>query len=77
MDITPGNNKGTYFYAGRNDLSALHELACRIIQYPENKNDVFVFKCDEVFKEVLNCYHAGFRKEGAHRYNYKMKNNMV
>ena len=55
-----------------NDLDALHNLSCEIIQHLEDKDDVFIPKYEEVFKEVLERYHDDFRKEGAHSYDYKM-----
>jgi len=72
LNVSPGTIKGTKFYAGQNDLSALHELTCEIIQHLENKDDVFIPKYDEIFKEVLARYQADFRKEGAHSYEYKL-----
>ncbi len=72
LNVSPGNIKGTNFYAGQNDLAILHDLSCEIIQHMENKDDVFIPKYDEVFKEVLQRYHNDFRKEGAHSYDYKL-----
>ncbi len=72
LNVSPGTIKGTNFYAGQNDLSALHELTCEIIQHLENKDDIFIPNYEEVFKEVLSRYHADFRKEGKHSYDYKM-----
>lgn len=72
LNVSPGSIKGTSFYAGQNDLSALHGLTCDIIQHLEAKDDVFIPKYKEVFKEVLARYHADFRKEGEHSYDYKM-----
>ena len=72
LNVSPGSIKGTSFYAGENDLSALHGLACEILQNLEAKNDVFIPKYEEVFKEVLKRYHDDFRKEGAHSYEYKV-----
>lgn len=71
LNVSPGTIKGTSFYSGQNDLSALHELTCEIIQHLEDKDDVFIPKYEEVFKEVLVRYHADFRKEGEHSYDYK------
>jgi short-subunit dehydrogenase len=72
LNVSPGSIKGTSFYAGQNDLGILHDLSCEIIQHMENKDDVFIPKYDEVFKEVLQRYHNDFRKEGAHSYDYKL-----
>jgi len=51
------------FYAGQNDLYALHDLTFEIINHLEAKDDIFIPKYEEAFKEVLNRYHDDFRKE--------------
>ena len=75
LNVSPGSIKGTNFYAGENDLSALHALTCEILQHLEAKDDVFIPKYEEVFKEVLKRYYDDFRKEGAHSYDYKAVTN--
>lgn len=72
LNVSPGSIKGTQFYAGENDLYALQDLTREILQHLETKDDVFIPKYDEVFKEVLARYHDDFRKEGAHSYEYKL-----
>lgn len=72
LNVSPGSIKGTSFYKGENDLSALHELTNEILEHLAAKDDLFIPKYDEVFKEVLERYHVDFRKEGAHSYDYKM-----
>jgi len=72
LNVSPGTIKGTSFYGKETDLKALHDLSCDIICHLEAKDDVFIPKYEEVFKEVLERYHNDFRKEGAHSYEYKM-----
>lgn len=72
LNVSPGTIKGTGFYAGKTDLDTLHDLTSDILSHLEAKDDVFIPKYEEVFKEVLNRYHNDFRKEGAHSYDYKM-----
>lgn len=72
LNVSPGTIKGTSFYGKENDLEALHDLSCEIIQHLEVKDDVFIPKYDEVFKEVMQRYHDDFRKEGEHSYDYKL-----
>ena len=72
LNVSPGTIKGTSFYGKENDLDSLQNLSYEIIQHLEAKDDVFIPKYDEVFKEVLERYHNDFRKEGAHSYEYKM-----
>ena len=71
LNVSPGTIKGTGFYAGKTDLDALYELTSDILSHLEAKNDVFIPKYEDVFKEVLQRYHDDFRKEGSHSYEYK------
>ena len=75
LNVSPGSIKGTNFYKGKNDLSALQGLTQEILMHLENKDDVFIPKYEEVFKEVLARYHSDFRKEGARSYEYKAQSN--
>ena len=72
LNVSPGTVKGTSFYGKPNDLSQLQGLAKEIIQHLEAKDDVFIPKYDEIFKEVLQHYNEDFRKEGEHSYEYKL-----
>lgn len=72
LNVSPGSIKGTAFYSGQNDLSALRELTSDILKHLEAKDDVFIPRYEEVFKEVLARYHDDFRKEGARSYDYKL-----
>lgn len=73
LNVSPGIIKGSAFYGKDNDLGALHDLTCEIIKHLEAKDDLFIPKYEEVFKEVLQRYHDDFRKEGAHSYEYKLE----
>ena len=75
LNVSPGSIKGTRFYAGENNLAALHGLTCEILRHLEAKDDLYIPKYEEVFKEVLERYHNDFRKEGEHSYEYKMNSN--
>ena len=73
LNVSPGSIKGTSFNGGATDLSETEELAADIIQHIEEKDDLFIPKYDEVFHEVLERYHADFREEGRHSYDYKLQ----
>lgn len=73
LNVSPGSIKGTSFTGGKTDLSLTESLAREIIFHLENKDDLFIPQYDEVYKEVLGRYHADFRKEGCHSYDYKLK----
>lgn len=74
LNVSPGTVKGSSFYGAQSNLETLHDLSCEIIKHLERKDDLYIPLYNEVFKEVLQRYHDDFRKEGAHSYDYKMKN---
>lgn len=77
LNVSPGSIKGTSFNAGKTDLSLTSDLARAIIEHLEAKDDLFIPLYDEVFKTVLERYHADFRKEGAHSYDYKVESGRI
>ena len=77
LNVSPGSIKGTSFNQGKTDLSLTESLAKDIIHNIEIKNDLFIPQYDEIFKDVLERYHADFRKEGAHSYEYKLNSNRI
>lgn len=72
LNVSPGSIKGTSFNQGETDLNLTHSLACQIVEQLEKKNDLFIPQYEEVFKHVLERYHADFREEGRHSYDYKL-----
>lgn len=77
LNVSPGSIKGTNFENGKTDLSMTSELSCDIISHLEKKDDLFIPKYEEVYKEVLRRYHEDFRKEGAHSYDYKVESRRI
>ena len=73
LNVSPGSIKGTSFNGGSTDLSETEQLAAEIIAHIEAKDDLFIPRYDEVFHEVLERYHADFRAEGRHSYDYKLQ----
>ena len=41
------------------------------------KDDLFIPKYEEVYKNVLQRYQQDFRKEGRHSYDYKLKSGRI
>lgn len=72
LNVSPGTIKGSSFYGKENNLDELRGVTCDIIRHLEAKDDLFIPKYEDVFKEVLQRYHDDFRKEGAHSYEYKL-----
>ena len=71
LDVSPGSFKGSRFYGGQNDLEALDSLAGEIIDHLLGGNTLFIPQYDEVYKGVLDRYHADPHKYGAESYRYK------
>ncbi len=77
LNVCPGTLKGTSFTAGKTDLSVTAPMANAIIEHLEAKDDLFIPQYDEIFKNVLERYHADFRTEGEHSYDYKLNSGRV
>lgn len=77
LNISPGSIKGTSFNQEQTDLSMTAPLAIEIVKNLEKKNDLFIPQYEEVFRNVLERYHADFRAEGIHSYEYKEKSGRV
>lgn len=77
LNISPGSIAGTSFTGGKTELSMTESLANAIILHLEAKDDLFIPQYEEVFKYVLERYHADFRTEGDHSYDYKLNSGRV
>ena len=77
LNVSPGSIKGTGFNQGKTDLSQPEGLAKEIINHLEAKDDLFIPKYEEVFKNVLERYHRDFRAEGLHSYEYKLNSGRI
>lgn len=77
LNISPGSLKGTSFTSGKTDLNVTAPMADAIIDHLEAKDDLFIPQHDEIFKNVLERYHADFRAEGEHSYDYKLNSGRV
>ena len=73
LNVSPGSIRGTSFNNGETDLSLTIPLANEIIARMLGQEDLFIPMYNEIFKEVLERYHADFREEGRHSYEYKLK----
>lgn len=77
LNVSPGSLKGTSFTAAKTDLALTAPIARAIIEHLEAKEDLFIPQYDDVFKNVLERYHADFRAEGEHSYDYKLNSRRV
>ena len=58
-------------------MSLTQPLAQEIISHIEHQDDLFIPQYEEIFRGVLERYHADFRKEGLHSYDYKLNSGRV
>jgi short-subunit dehydrogenase len=77
LNVSPGSIKGTSFNLGETDLSQTKSLANEIIIHLKKKDDLFIPKYEEIFKEVLTRYQRDFREEGRHSYDYKLNSGRI
>lgn len=77
LNVSPGSIAGTSFNNGKTDLTTTRPMAQEIISHMENHDDLFIPKYDEVFRVVLERYHADFRAEGRHSYEYKLNSDRI
>ena len=77
LNVSPGSIKGTSFNNGNTNLEQIRPLALQIINYLEWKDDLFIPQYEEIYKGVLERYHADFRGEGRHSYEYKLQSGRV
>lgn len=74
LNVSPGSIKGTHFNGStQNNLDTTLPLAREIVDHLLKKDDLFIPQYEEVYAHVLERYHADFRKEGLHSYEYKEK----
>ena len=52
-------------------------MANDIISHLEAKDDLFIPQFHDIFKNVLERYHADYRAEGEHSYDYKLNSGRV
>lgn len=71
LNVSPGSIKGTKFYGRANDLTLLAELADLIVGNLESKKELLIPSYDEVYKGVLERYHADAHTFGLSSYEYK------
>ena len=77
LNVSPGSIKGTGFNQGATELELIEGLATEIISHLDARDDLFIPQYEEIFKNVLERYHADFREEGRHSYDYKLNSGRV
>ena len=73
LNVSPGSIKGTRFNGGSNDLSLTENLAFQITTRLLNHETLYIPEYEEVYKGVIDRYHADAREYGLHSYQYKQQ----
>ena len=74
LNVAPGSIQGTRFNGGSNDLQQTEVLAQEIIAKMFQREKLFIPQYEEVFKRVLNDYHADAHQFGLKSFDYKINN---
>lgn len=77
LNVSPDSLEGTSFTAGKTDLSVTAPMANTIIEKLEAKDDLFIPRYDEIYKEVLCRYQFDSWAEGEHSYDYKLNSGRI
>ena len=77
LNVSPGSIAGTSFNQAKTNLAVTTPLAQEIISHLKNRDDLFIPRYEEVFRNVLERYQADFRAEGRHSYEYKLNSGRV
>lgn len=71
LEVSPGSLKGTSFTGGITNPRENIELAQQIIRLTNDRKTLFIPQYDEVFKQVIERYHADAHAFGVESYYYK------
>ncbi len=77
LDVSPGSIKGTRFNGGENQPEQTADLADQIVTRMLGRETLFIPEYDEIYKNVLDRYHADPHGYGMHSYNYKKDSGRV
>lgn len=71
LEVSPGSLKGTGFTGGMSKPELTKDLATEIIERTKKRERLFIPQYEEVFKGVVERYHADAHKFGVESYWYK------
>ena len=77
LNVAPGMIPGTGFYGAQDDPAQTMELARQIIDAMLAREDRFIPKYDEVYRGVLERYHADPARFGVESYRYKQNSGRI
>lgn len=73
LDVSPGSLKGTNFNGKGNDLDQVSQVARQIIDNMYARQTLYIPQYEEIYKGVLERYHADPMRYGVESYDYKLK----
>lgn len=71
LEVSPGKIEGTRFYGKANDPNLTRELAQQIIIKSEDRELLYIPQYEEIYRNVIERYHADPHKFGIDSYKYK------
>lgn len=77
LDVSPGSIQGTRFNGGENQPDLTANLAGQITDRLLQRQTLFIPQYEEVYKGVLDRYHADPHEYGMHSYSYKKQSGRV
>lgn len=77
LNVSPASIPGTKFNGGSNEPSMVQNLGNEIVERLFAKDELFIPKYKETFKEVLARYYKDPHEYGIYSFDYKMKSGRV
>ena len=77
LDVSPGSLKGTNFNGRGNDITQLEFITGEVLKRMYNRQVVYIPQYEEVYKNVLERYHADSLAYGIDSYDYKIKSGRI
>ena len=72
LDVSPGSLKGTNFNGQGNDITQVSEVADSILEKAFNRETLYIPQYNEVYKGVIDRYHANPQEFAKQSYEYKI-----
>ena len=72
LDVSPGSLKGTNFNGQGNDITQVSEVADSILEKAFNRETLYIPQYNEVYKGVIDRYHANPQEFAKLSYEYKI-----
>lgn len=77
LEVSPGSLKGTGFTGGMSKPELTKDLAAEIVERTKKRELLFIPQYEEVFKGVIERYHADAHRFGVESYWYKKNQGRV